>query len=465
MVRIEEICEKVRRNHPQADLNLLRRAYLFSAREHKGQKRASGESYLVHPLEVANILADMRLDAVSVSTGLLHDVVEDTLADTATIREYFGEEVAHLVEGLTKIAHISSVSREEQQAENVRKMLLAMVDDVRVVLVKLADRLHNMRTLEYLSIEKRRRIAQETMDIYAPIAHRLGMGKLRCELEDLAFKNLHPEDYRELTAQLEKRRAANEAFLNDITAMIEEKMREAEVPFMRIEGRVKRLYSIWKKLGAQEIDIDQVYDLVAARVITPDEIRHCYAALGVIHHTWKPVPGRIKDWIATPRDNLYQSLHTSVIGSDGQPFEVQIRTEDMHRISEEGVAAHWKYKEGKRGAHDDDNTLQALRSLVEWTQDVNDSRDFLDSLKLDLYPKDVYAFTPMGKVIQLPRGATAVDFAYMIHSEVGNTCNGARINGRMVPLRTQIQNGEVVQIIRTASAHPSRDWLNFVATS
>src|SRR3989440_1928527 len=465
MIRIEEICDKVRRNHPQADLNLLRRAYLFSAREHRGQKRASGESYLVHPLEVANILADMRLDDVSVSTGLLHDVVEDTLADTKTIQQYFGDEVAHLVEGLTKIAHISKLSREEQQAENVRKMLLAMVDDVRVVLVKLADRLHNMRTLEYLSPDKRRRIAQETMDIYAPIAHRLGMGKLRGELEDLAFKNLHPEDYRELTAQLEKRRAANEAFLNDITATIEEKMREADVPFMRIEGRVKRLYSIWKKLGAQEIDIDQVYDLVAARVITPNEVRHCYAALGVIHNAWKPVPGRFKDWIATPRDNLYQSLHTSVIGSKGQPFEIQIRTEEMHRIAEDGVAAHWKYKEGKRGAHDDDNTLQALRSLVEWTQDVKDSRDFLDSLKLDLYPKDVYAFTPMGKVIQLPRGATPVDFGYMIHSEVGNTCTGARVNTRMVPLRSMIQNGDVVEIVRSSNAHPSRDWLNFVVTS
>jgi GTP pyrophosphokinase len=465
MVRIEEIVEKVRRNHPQADLNLLRRAYLFSAREHKGQKRASGEAYLVHPLEVANILADMRMDAVSVSTGLLHDVVEDTLADPKTIRDYFGEEVAHLVEGLTKIAHISNVSREEQQAENVRKMLLAMVDDVRVVLVKLADRLHNMRTLEYLSPEKRRRIAQETMDIYAPIAHRLGMGKLRGELEDLAFRNLYADDYRDITAQLEKRRAANEAFLNDVTSTIEEKMREAEVPFVRIEGRVKRIYSIWKKLRAQSIDLDQVYDLVAARVITPNEIRHCYAALGVIHHAWKPVPGRFKDWIATPRDNLYQSLHTSVIGSKAQPFEVQIRTEQMHLVAEEGVAAHWKYKEGKRGPRDDDEAMTMLRSLIEWTQEVQDSREFMDALKLDLYPKDVYAFTPMGKVIQLPRGAATVDFAYMIHSEVGNTCTGARINGRMVPLRTQIQNGDVVEILTSPNAHPSRDWLNFVVTS
>jgi guanosine-3',5'-bis(diphosphate) 3'-pyrophosphohydrolase len=465
MIRIEEIVETVASNHPQANLDLLRRAYLFSAREHKGQKRASGESYLVHPLEVANILANMKLDEISVATGLLHDVVEDTLVDLATIRKYFGEEIAHLVDGLTKIAQISNISREEQQAENVRKMLLAMVDDVRVVLVKLADRLHNMRTLQYLSPEKRKRIAEETMEIYAPIAHRLGMGRLRGELEDLAFRHLHPEDYRELAEQLEKRRPENEAFLNGVTELIQEKMNEAGVPFVLVEGRVKRLYSIWKKLRRQKIILDQVYDLVAARVITPNEIRHCYAALGVIHNVWRPVPGRIKDWIATPRDNLYQSLHTSVVASKGQSFEVQIRTEEMHRIAEDGVAAHWKYKEGKRGSRDDDNALQALRSLVEWTQEVKDSRDFLDSLKLDLYPKDVYAFTPMGKVVQLPRGATPVDFAYLIHSEVGNTCTGARINGRMAPLRSQIQNGDVVEIITSPNSHPSRDWLNYIVTS
>src|ERR1051325_339548 len=467
MIRIEDIVEKVSNNHAQADLDLLRRAYLFSAKEHKGQKRASGESYLVHPLEVANILADIKLDEVSVATGLLHDVVEDTLVDLDTIRRYFGEEIAHLVDGLTKIAHISNISREEQQAENVRKMLLGMVDDVRIGLGKWAYRLHNMRTLQYLNPEKRKRIAEETMEIFAPSAHRLGMGKLRGELEDLAFRHLHPEDYRELTEQLEKRRAENEAFLSGVTERIEAKMREAEIPFVRVEGRVKRLFSIWKKLKNQKIELDQVYDLVAARVITPNEVRHCYAALGVIHNTWRPVPGRIKDWIATPRDNLYQSLHTSVIGADAQSFEVQIRTEEMHQIAEEGVAAHWKYKEGKRGARDDDNAFQALRSLVEWTQEVkdSDSRDFLDSLKLDLYPKDVYAFTPMGKVIQLPRGATPVDFAYMIHSEVGNTCTGARINGRIVPLRSQIQNGDVVEILTSANSHPSRDWLNFIVTS
>src|SRR5258706_7737614 len=289
------------------------------------------------------------------------------------------------------------------------------------------------------------------MEVFAPIAHRLGMGKLRGELEDLAFRHLHPEDYRELAEQLEKRRAENEAFLGGITERIEAKMNEAEVPFVRVEGRVKRLYSIWKKLRRQKIELDQVYDLVAARVVTPNEVRHCYAALGVIHHNWKPVPGRIKDWIATPRDNLYQSLHTSVIGSKGQPFEIQIRTEEMHRIAEEGVAAHWKYKEGKRGPREDDEALKVLRSLVEWTQEVKDSREFIDTLKLDLYPKDVYAFTPMGKVIQLPRGATPVDFAFMIHSEVGNTCTGARVNTRMVPLRTQLQNGDVVEIVRSSN--------------
>src|SRR5215212_182728 len=353
MIRIEDIIEKVERNRPEPDIDLIRRAYLFSALHHRGQKRASGEPYLVHPLEVADLLAEMRLDEVSVSTGLLHDVVEDTLVDLDTIRNYFGSEITQLVDGLTKIAQISNISLEEQQAENVRKMLLAMVNDVRVVLVKLADRLHNMRTLQYLNPEKRKRIAQETMDIFAPIAHRLGMGKLRGELEDLAFRHLHPEDYRELAEQLEKRRPENEAFLNGVTARIQQKMNESEVPFVIVEGRVKRLYSIWKKLRQQKITLDQVYDLVAARIITPNEVRHCYAALGVVHNNWKPVPGRIKDWIATPRDNLYQSLHTSVIGSNVQSFEVQIRTEEMHQIAEEGVAAHWKYKEGKRGARDD----------------------------------------------------------------------------------------------------------------
>jgi GTP pyrophosphokinase len=466
MIRIEDIVEKVSKNYPQADLNILRRAYFFSAQHHREQKRANGEPYLTHPLEVANILAEQRLDVISVSTGLLHDVVEDTLVDFDTLKKFFGDEITLLVEGLTKIANISNMSKEEQQAENVRKMILAMVKDARVVLIKLADRLHNMRTLQFLSPEKQKRIAQETMDIYAPIAHRLGMGKVRGELEDLSFKYLHPEDYHDLEKQLEERRKENEEFLNGVTQKIKEKMEENEVPYIQIEGRVKRLYSIWKKLKKQKITLDQVYDLVAIRIITPnDEIRHCYAALGVVHNMWTPVPHRIKDWIAMPRDNLYRALHTSVIGSQGHPFEIQIRTETMHQDAEEGVAAHWKYKENKRGSHDDDEILKRLRAIVESTQEAKDSAEFLDSLKMELYPKDVYAFTPMGKVHQLPHGSTTIDFAFAIHTEVGNKCVGARINGRMVPLRTQLQNGDVVEILTNPNAHPSRDWLNYVVTN
>lgn len=466
MIRIEDVVEKVGRNYPSADLNILRRAYFFSALHHKDQKRASGEPYLTHPLEVANILAEQRLDVISVSTGLLHDVVEDTLVDFDTLKKFFGDEITLLVEGLTKIANISNLSKEEQQAENVRKMILAMVKDARVVLIKLADRLHNMRTLAYLSPDKQKRISQETLDIYAPIAHRLGMGKVRGELEDLAFQYIHPEDYHDLQNRLEERREENEAFLHNVTQKIEEKMNEAEVPFTQIEGRVKRLYSIWKKLKRQKIALDQVYDLIAIRIITPeDEIRHCYAALGVVHNMWTPVPHRIKDWIAMPRDNLYRALHTSVIGSQGHPFEIQIRTKVMNQEAEEGVAAHWKYKENKRGAHDDDEILKRLRAIVESTQEAKDSKEFLDSLKLELYPKDVYAFTPMGRVIQLPHGATTLDFAFAIHTEVGNKCVGARINGRIVPLKTQLQNGDVIEILTSPNAHPSRDWLNYVVTN
>lgn len=473
MIRIEDIIEKVENNRPNPDVELIRRAYLFSALHHKGQKRASGEPYLVHPLEVADILADMRLDEVSVSTGLLHDVVEDTLVDLETIRSYFGEEITLLVDGLTKIAHISDLSKERQQAENVRKMVLAMITDVRVVLIKLADRLHNMRTMQFLKPEKRARISQETLDIYAPIAHRLGMGKLRSELEDLAFQNLYPDEYRRLAKDVDARRPELEAILARIKETITAKLQENDVPIVAIEGRVKRLYSLWKKLKKQKITIDQVYDLIATRIITPNERKYCYLTLSVVHDIWTPVPERFKDWIAIPRDNLYQSLHTSVIGDGGQPFEVQIRTEEMHQIAEEGVAAHWKYKEKKLGATEEDESLDELRKtveklllpLVEDSQEDEDSEDFIESLKLDLYPKDVYAFTPMGKVIQLPRGATPLDFAYAIHSEVGDTCTGAKINGRIVPLRTELQNGDVVEIMTTANSKPSRDWLNYVVTS
>ena len=473
MIRIEDIIEKVSKNRPEPDIELIRRAYMFSALHHRGQKRASGEPYLVHPLEVADIIADMRLDEVSVSTGLLHDVVEDTLVDLDTIRTYFGDEITHLVDGLTKIAHISNLSKEKQQAENVRKMVLAMITDVRVVLIKLADRLHNMRTMQFLKPEKRARISQETLDIYAPIAHRLGMGKVRSELEDLSFQNIYPEEYQRLSKEVEIRRPELEATIEKITNTIKEGLSENDVPFVEVQGRVKRLYSLWKKLKKQKITIEQVYDLIAARIITSNEKKNCYIALSVIHDIWTPVPERFKDWIAIPRDNLYQSLHTSVIGDGGQAFEVQIRTEEMHQIAEEGVAAHWKYKEKKLGKQDDDSTLDELRKtveklllpLVETTEDNVDSEDFIESLKLDLYPKDVYAFTPMGKVIQLVRGATPLDFAYAIHSEVGDTCTGAKANGRIVPLKYELKNGDVVEILTTANSKPSRDWLNYVVTA
>ena len=473
MIRIDDIIEKVERNRPEPNVELIRRAYLFSARYHEGQKRASGEPYLVHPLAVADLLADMRLDEISVSTGLLHDVVEDTLVDLDTIRSYFGNEITYLVDGLTKIAHISNLSKEKQQAENVRKMVLAMTTDVRVVLIKLADRLHNMRTMQFLKPEKRARISQETLDIYAPIAHRLGMGKVRSELEDLAFQNLYTEEYKRLAKEVDIRRPELEDALEKITATIKTKLTENDVPFIKIEGRVKRLYSLWKKLRKQKITIDRVYDLIAARIITTNEKKNCYIALSVVHDIWTPVPERFKDWIAIPRDNLYQSLHTSVIGDGGQSFEVQIRTEEMHQIAEEGVAAHWKYKEKKLGKQDEDETLDELRKtveklllpFVETTEENEDSEDFIESLKLDLYPKDVYAFTPRGKVIQLPRGSTPIDFAYAIHSEVGDTCTGAKINGRIATLRTELQNGDVVEILTTASSKPSPDWLNHIVTA
>jgi len=473
MIRIEDVIDTVEENRPGADIDLIRRAYLFSALHHKGQTRASGEPYLVHPLQVAEILANMRLDETSVSTGLLHDVVEDTLVDLETIRSYFGDEITNLVDGLTKIAHISDLSREKQQAENVRKMVLAMTTDVRIVLIKLADRLHNMRTMQYLRPDKRERISQETLDIYAPIAHRLGMGKMRSELEDLAFQNLYPAEYKRLAKEVDARRPELEATLEKVKATIAEKLTENEVPFVEIEGRVKRLYSLWKKLKKQKIMMEQVYDLIAARIITPNDRKYCYLTMSVIHNIWTPVPERFKDWIAIPRDNLYQSLHTSVIGDTGQPFEVQIRTEEMHHVAEEGVAAHWKYKESSLGKKEEDDSLDELRKtveklllpLVEDTEAQADSEDFVESLKLDLFPKDVYAFTPMGKVIQLPRGSTPIDFAYAIHSQVGDTCTGAKINGRIVPLRSELQNGDVVEILTKPNSKPSGDWLEHTVTS
>ena len=474
MIRIEDVIEKVERNRPGANIDLIRRAYLFSALHHSGQKRASGEPYLIHPLEVAEILADMRLDEVSVSTGLLHDVVEDTLVDLDTIREYFGDEITGLVDGLTKIAHISNLSKEKQQAENVRKMVLAMITDVRVVLIKLADRLHNMRTMQYLKPEKRARISQETLDIFAPIAHRLGMGKVRSELEDLAFQNLYPDEYNTLAKEVERAARNWRPPLRRSRPRSKKDWPKTTFRFVEIEGRVKRLYSLWKKLRKQKIMIEQVYDLIAARIITPNDKKYCYLALSVIHDMWTPVPERFKDWIAIPRDNLYQSLHTSVIGDGGQPFEVQIRTQEMHHMAEEGVAAHWKYKESKLGETEDDSRpRRAAQDGREAPASAGGKhrrkRRFGRFSRIpEARPVSRRTFMPsrpMGKVIQLPRGATPIDFAYAIHSEVGDTCTGAKINGRIVPLRTELQNGDVVEILTTKNSKPSGDWLNYVVTS
>ena len=464
MIRFEDLLEKVRGYSPDADLELLRRAYVFSALEHKGQVRHSGEPYLVHPLEVADILAEMKLDVVCVAAGLLHDVVEDTLTTIERIRETFGHDVAHIVEGVTKISAISFASSEERQVENFRKMLLAMVDDIRVILVKLADRLHNMRTLQHMPDDRRVRTAQETLDIYAPIANRLGMAKLKNELEELSFQHLEPTSYQSLRARVEERRRRTEGVIETLLAEVKKKLEDAQIPISRIDGRIKRLYSIWLKLRRQKIDLDQVYDFVALRIVTPS-VKDCYAALGIIHQTWSPVPGRIKDLIAMPRPNGYQSLHTSVISEHGFPFEVQIRTEEMDRRAEEGIAAHWKYKEGRVGAGRDEQYFQWMRQLLEWQQEVRDPQEFLTNLKIDLYPEEVYTFTPRGQVKVLPKGSTPVDFAYAIHTDVGHRCVGARVNGRIVPLRTRLKNGDIVEIITNASHKPSRDWLNFVATS
>jgi GTP pyrophosphokinase len=464
MIRFEDLVEKVRGINPDADIDLLRRAYVFSAFEHKGQVRHSGEPYLVHPLEVADQLADMKLDVVAIAAGLLHDIVEDTQTPIERITELFGADVAHVVEGVTKLGAISFSSSEERQAENFRKMLLAMVDDIRVILVKLADRLHNMRTLHHLPEERRVKIAQETRDIYAPIANRLGMSKIKNELEELAFKYLEPAAYEALRLRVEKRRRATEGLIEELKKTVSAKLAEAQVPVIEIDGRIKRLFSIHQKLKRQKIELDQVYDMVALRIVT-QSVKDCYGALGIIHQTWSPVPGRIKDFIAMPRPNGYQSLHTSVISERGVPFEVQIRTADMHRTAEDGIAAHWKYKEGRVGAGRDEQYFVWLRQLLEWQQEVRDPQEFLQNLKIELYPEEVYIFTPRGEVKALPRDATPVDFAYAIHTDVGHQCVGARVNGKMVPLRARLRNGDIVEIVTTPGHKPSRDWLNFVVTS
>src|SRR4051794_23389619 len=418
---------------------------------------------MAHPVMVAHILASMRMDLVAMQTGLLHDVVEDTSVTVDQVRREFGDDVARCVDGVTKLTKLDGISAEERQAESFRKMLLAMVEDIRVIMVKLADRIHNMRTLGYLNPDRRERIARETIEIYAPIAHRLGMGKVRGELEDLAFQHLEPDAYREIIEAIESRRHSNEEFLTEIKQTVDSELKREGIP-ARIDGRVKRPYSVFQKLRRQKITVDQVYDLLALRIIT-DSVKNCYAALGVIHNKWRPIPGRIKDFIAIPRPNLYQSLHTSVVGPQGQTLEVQIRTEEMHRIAEEGIAAHWKYKEGRKGPAADDQRIAWLRHLVEWQRDVQDPAEFMSTLKVDLYPEEVYTFTPRGKVLVLPRDATPIDFAYAIHSDVGHTCVGAKVNGRIGPPRSTLRNGDSVETMPQPGPARGRDRLAFVKTS
>ncbi len=462
LTKFRELMKLMQEHRPADNFDLVQKAYDFSLKHHEGQTRASGEPYLIHPLETALVLAEMKMDPVAVAAGLLHDSVEDTSVTIENIQQEFGEQVAHIVEGVTKISKIDFGTREEQQAENLRKMVLAMVDDIRVVLIKLADRLHNMRTLEHLAPERQQKIAKETLEIYAPIAHRLGMGKVRGELEDLGFRYVDPIGYEQVRQSVEARRKQGEQFLAQIEKILREKLQEAGIK-AHVESRIKRVYSIYKKLVRQQITVDQVYDLFAMRIIT-QSVQDCYGVLGIIHNLWRPVAGRIKDFIAMPRPNFYQSLHTSVITENGIPFEVQIRTEEMHKIAEEGIAAHWKYKDGPVSAKDEQR-LAWLRQVVEWQRDVSDPNEFLSTLKIDLFPEEVYVFTPKGKVLVLPRESTPLDFAYGVHTEVGHSCVGARINGRMVPLRHKLNSGDIVEILTQTGHKPSRDWLAIVKSS
>jgi GTP pyrophosphokinase len=459
--RLEAILKQVHANRPTDDISLIRRAWEFSVKHHRGQMRASGEPYIIHPLEVAEVLAEMKMDSTSIAAGLLHDSVEDTPATNEEIAAGFGDQVAHIVEGVTNIDKIEFANREDRQAENVRKMLLAMVSDVRVVLIKLADRLHNMRTLEHLKPARQESIARETLDIYAPLAHRLGMGKVRGELEDLAFRYTDPVAYEQVAAAVESRRVEGEQFLRGVEDTLTEQLRENGIE-ARVEWRIKRIYSIFQKQQRSKVSFDQVYDLLAVRVITQD-VAACYAVFGLIHTLWRPVPGRIKDFIAMPRANRYQSLHTTVMSTTGHQFEVQIRTEEMHRTAEEGIAAHWKYKAGGGAVTArDEERLNWIRQLVDWQKEMTDPNEFLSSLKMDLYPDEVYTFTPKGKVVVIPAEGTPVDFAYTIHTEVGHTCVGAKVNGRMAPLRTKLHTGDIVEIVTQKDHNPSRDWLTFV---
>ena len=462
-IAFHHLLATVSANRPGDDLNLIRKAWAFCIQQHAGQLRASGEPYIGHPLEVAQVLAEFKMDSTAIAAGLLHDAVEDTDVTAIEISKRFGEQVAHIVEGVTKLDKIKFANREDHQAENIRKMLLAMVTDLRVVMIKLADRLHNMRTLEHLKPEKQQRIARETLDVYAPLAHRLGMGKLRGELEDLSFRYTDAYSYKQLSEEVDGLRGDGKVFLDKIVSTLEGKLKESHIK-ARVEARIKRLYSIQQKLTKHAIPVDQVFDLFAVRVITESE-QDCYAALGLLHAAWRPVPGRFKDFIAMPRPNLYQSLHTTLIAEGGHQFEVQIRTEEMHKVAEEGIAAHWKYKAGDNVSAKDEQRLAWVRQMMEWQREMTDPNEFMSTLKLDMYPDEVYTFTPKGKVIVLPKEGTPVDFAYAIHTDVGHATTSAKVNGRIVPLRHKLRNGDIVEITTQTGHNPSRDWLSFAKSS
>ncbi|MGE4299875.1 MAG: bifunctional (p)ppGpp synthetase/guanosine-3',5'-bis(diphosphate) 3'-pyrophosphohydrolase [Desulfovibrionaceae bacterium] len=463
MIRINDILDKVTSYIPPQGVELIRKAYVFSAAVHAGQVRRSGEPYLSHPLEVANKLAAMRLDEATIAAGLLHDTVEDTVASIEQIDELFGEDVADIVDGVTKISQISFDSREQAQAENIRKMILAMAEDIRVLLVKLTDRLHNMRTLQFMKPERQQAIAQETMDIYAPLANRLGLHRIKVELEDLSLKYLKPDMFAQIEEGVHRHQTVGKDYVDRVTDLITKTLKKNRIK-ARLKGRTKHIYSIYHKMLQQNLTLGEVYDLIAFRVIVTS-VKHCYSVLGLVHSMWKPVPGRFKDYISMPKANMYQSLHTTVIGPEGERIEIQIRTEEMHRLAEYGVSAHWLYKEGGKVNAKDAKEFSWLRQIIDWQKVESDSREFLRTLKFDLFKDEVYVFTPGGDVKELPEGATAVDFAYTVHTEVGNKCAGAKVNGKLVPLSTPLQNGDTVEIITDKSRHPSRDWLKFVKTA
>ncbi|MDH3808876.1 MAG: bifunctional (p)ppGpp synthetase/guanosine-3',5'-bis(diphosphate) 3'-pyrophosphohydrolase [Desulfuromonadales bacterium] len=463
MIRIDDILEAIRSYHADADLDAVRKAYVYSAKVHQGQTRLSGDSYMTHLMEVASILTRLHMDVPTIMTGLLHDTIEDTLSTEAELREVFGDEVTEMVDGVTKISKITFKTSEERQAENFRKMLLAMARDIRVILVKLADRLHNMRTLSHQPEERRLKIAQETADIYAPLANRLGISWVKSELEDLSLRYLEPDTYKTLSKKLSQHRRERDKYVATVKKKLEDILKEHDIDG-QVQGRLKHICSIHKKIVKQKIEFEQIHDLIAFRIIVPT-VRDCYAMLGVIHSSWKPVPGRFKDFIAMPKANMYQSLHTTVFGPSGQRMEVQMRTAEMHSVAEEGIAAHWKYKEGKSAAHADEGRFSWLRQMLEWQKELKDSSEFMSSVKVDLFPEEVYVFTPDGDVKELPKQSTPIDFAYSVHSDVGHRCNGAKVNGRLVPLRTELKNGDIVDIITSTNQTPSKDWLKFVKTS